>query len=125
MGCGELLAQELVIKAALQVMHPRVEKTFAMQSNPKPYGAQCFLLRRQRFPREIDPRLVGVKIDVVEDRDSFDRLLDDLRAPARLRPGVVTFATMEAQHFPGFHEIDEMFARRTKSMVIVIRPAQA
>ena len=70
-------------------------------------------------------RFVGVKIDVVEDRDSFDRLLDDLRTPARLRPGVVTLATMEAQHFQGFHEIEEMFARRTKSMVIVIGPAQA
>src|SRR4051812_38872710 len=45
MRCGELLAQELVIKAALQVMHPRVEKTFAMQSNPKPHRAQFFLLR--------------------------------------------------------------------------------
>ena len=31
--------------AALQVMHPRIEKTFAMQSNPKPYRAQFFLLR--------------------------------------------------------------------------------
>src|SRR4029077_1469745 len=34
MGCGELLAQALVIKAALQVMHPRIEKTLAMQPNP-------------------------------------------------------------------------------------------
>src|SRR4051812_31337597 len=45
MGGGELLAQELVIKPALQVMHPRVEKTFTMQSNPKPHRAQFFLLR--------------------------------------------------------------------------------
>src|SRR3954470_1160154 len=45
MGRGELLAQELVIKSALQVMHPRIEKTFAMQSNPKPHRAQFFLLR--------------------------------------------------------------------------------
>src|SRR3954466_14035209 len=125
MGRGELLAQELVIKSALQVMHPRIEKTFAMESNPKPHRAQFILLRLQRFSGEIDFRFVGVKIDVVEDRDSFDRLLDDLRAPTRLRPGVVTFATMKAEHVPGFHEIDEMFARRTKSMVIVIRPAQA
>src|SRR5436190_13051416 len=45
MGRGELLAQEFVIKSALQVMHPRIEKTFAMQSNPKPHRAQFFLLR--------------------------------------------------------------------------------
>src|SRR3954464_5523399 len=45
MGRGELLAQELIIKSALQVMHPRIEKTFAMQSNPKPHRAQFFLLR--------------------------------------------------------------------------------
>src|SRR4051812_4263917 len=44
MGCGELFAQALVIKAALQVMHSRIEKTFAMQSNPKPHRAKFFLL---------------------------------------------------------------------------------
>src|SRR4051794_32570615 len=45
MGRGELLAQELVIKSALQVMHPRIEKTLAVQSNPQPHRAQFFLLR--------------------------------------------------------------------------------
>src|SRR4051812_195736 len=36
MGGGELLAQECVIKTALQVMHSRIEKTLAMQPNPEP-----------------------------------------------------------------------------------------
>src|SRR5436305_14709806 len=112
MGRGELLAEELVIKPALQVMHPRIEKTLAMQSNPKPHGAQFLLLRRQRFCGEINLGFVREKIDIIEDRDSFDRLLDDLRAPDSLRPGVVTLATMATMHYPGFHEIDELFACR-------------
>src|SRR3954452_21269834 len=125
MARGELLAEELVIKPALQVMHSRIEKTLAMQPNPEPDRAQSILLRRQRFCGEINLGFVRVKIDIVEDRDAFDRLLGDLRAPPGLRSGVVTLAPVEAEHVPRFHEIDEMFPRGTKGMVIVVRPAQA
>ncbi len=125
MGRGELLAKECVIKTALQVMHSRIEKTLAMQPNPEPDRAQLFLLWRQRFCGEINLGFVRVKIDIVEDRDAFDRLLGDLRAPPCLRPGVVTLPPVEAEHVPRFHEIDEMFPRRAEGVVIVIRPAQA
>src|SRR3954466_4757253 len=98
MSRGELLAEELVIKPALQVMHSRIEKTLAMQPNPEPDRPQFFLLRRQRFCGEINLGFVRVKIDIIEDGDAFDRLLRDLCAPPSLRARVVTLAPVETEH---------------------------
>src|SRR3954463_12343402 len=108
MGRGELLAEELVIKPALQMMHSRIEKTLAVQPNPEPDRPQFFLLRRQRFCGEINLGFVREQIDIIEDRDAFDRLFRDLSPPPCLPPGVVTLPPMESEHVPRFHEIDEM-----------------
>lgn len=50
---GELLAQTVVIETALEVMQAGVEKTFAVQPNPKSYRAQA-RRRRQHLARKID-----------------------------------------------------------------------
>ncbi len=41
MGRGELLAEELTVKAALQVMHARIEKNSRRAAQPK--AASCWL----------------------------------------------------------------------------------
>ena len=51
----------------------------------------------ERATREVHLHLVGVQVDVVENGNSFDRLLDDLRSPTCLLTGVVTLPALKAE----------------------------
>jgi hypothetical protein len=57
----------------------------------------------ERATREVHLHLVGVQVDVVENGNSFDRLLDDLRSPTCLLTGVVTLPALKAEDVYGFH----------------------
>src|SRR5689334_22303584 len=66
-----------------------------------------------------------LQIDIAEGNDAFHRLLQNLRAPAGLRAGVVTFAPLEAEFLQHAHEIDEVLARAAKGVVIVVCPTKS
>src|SRR2546430_3783444 len=99
------------------MVHAGLKKTFAMQTTPETDRAEL-RLRRQSVAREVDFHFIRVQIDVVENNDPFDRLLDDLRAPAGFLARVIAFATMESEQLPGLDQVDERSAGRTKGVVI-------
>src|SRR5258705_13979709 len=105
------------------MVHAGLQEAFAMQSDPKSNGSE-FLRWRQRSARKINLCFFWLEVHVTERDDPFDRLLQDLRAPARLRPRVITLAAFEPEFFQNAHQIEEMFARGPKCVVIVIRPSQ-
>jgi hypothetical protein len=84
-----------MIETAFEVMHAGLEKTFAVQAAPETNRAEL-QLRWQRVARKIDFHFIRVQVDIVKNNDAFNRLFDDLRAPARFLARVVAFATMSS-----------------------------
>ena len=93
-----------------------------MQRAPEADGAEL-LPRRQPFVRKIAHQFIGRHVHIGEDDDLGDRLLDDLRAPARLQAGVKPLAAGEAQLLEDRDHRREMLARGAISVMIVIGPA--
>ena len=97
----QLIAQQRVIETALQMMHPGLEKTLAVETAPESDRPE-FRLRRQRLAREIYFHLVRVQVHIVEDNDPLHRLLHHLRPPPGFLTGVVAFAAVKAEQLPRF-----------------------
>lgn len=75
--------------------------------------------------REIDLSFFRHQVDISKDDDSDDGLFRDLRAPAGFGAGVVTLTFLETDFEEKLDEIDEVFARATEGVMIVISPAEA
>ena len=74
--------------------------------------------------REVLGGFVGGQVQIGENDDSGDGMLQDLRPPAGMGPGVKPLAQLESQ--PSEHPDDtgEKPSRTAKGVMIVVRPTQ-
>src|SRR5258706_8694762 len=106
------------------MVHARFEEPLAVQPNPQADSAQSRSWR-QLIDGEINLRFARHQIHVREDDNANDRLLGNLRAPARFRARVIALAPGKPEFKQKLVQIHETFARTTECMVIVIAPAKA
>src|SRR5262245_28112325 len=106
------------------MMHPGFEKTLTVQSYPKPNRAE-FGRRRQLARGKINLCLVRHQLHVVKYKDSSNRLLGDLSAPARFGACIIAFAFFKTEFEQELVQFHEMLSRTTEGVMIVIAPAQA
>src|ERR1041385_359439 len=105
------------------MVHAGLEKTFPVEANPKTNRAQP--RRRRKFlRREIDPGFVRHQVHVRKNHDPGNGLLGNLGAPPGFSARIITLAFLEPEFFEEIDQIDEMFARAAKSVMIMIAPAE-
>src|SRR6185436_11069050 len=80
--------------------------------------------RWQFLDREINLGFVRRQVHVRKDDNAGDRLLGDLRAPARFAARVEALALLKAELVQKSDQIHEMPARAAEGVMIVIAPAQ-
>src|SRR5690606_22441311 len=120
----ELLAKEIEIELALEMVHACLKQGVAVERAPKPDGPE---LRswRERLMGEISGELVRREIDVREDDDAGARLLEHLRSPAGFGSGVEAFAKLETHALEDRDQVREALARRAIRVVVMVRPTEA
>lgn len=120
----QLIAEQLIIETAFEVMHSGLEEAFAVETDPEADGSEMSGVG-QWCSGEIDFCFPGIEVDVAEDDDAFDGLFEDLRPPAGLGSGVIAFASVKAEFFEGEDEVDEMAAGGAERVMILVGPTEA